>query len=462
MRGLGRLAATPSAAGKQTLISSSALSYSTFSPLGGGGGGGGGGGAGGRGRGRGALPPPPSSATGARVPGKPDPDAEDGDPFAPPPGLGHGRGHPVLPSSPVLPSFSSWMSSLNPSASSASAGRGRGAAAPPSPPSDPEPKRPIFFKRDADPEEESSSSSTAKPLPASISPLLPGAGRGKPTRPAEPAPRAAEENRHLRRRSVEPSASPSPPKMGREEAVRKAVEVLSRGGGGGGGGPGRGGRGRGRAMTRGRGARGRGRFGGRGERGDSVDSALYLGDGADGERLQKRLGEEKMKILNEAFEEVSWRALPSPMEDAYLDALHTNNMIEYEPEYLVEFENPDIDEKPPMSLRDALEKAKPFLMAYEGIQSQEEWEEAVKETMEKVPHMKELMDMYCGPDRVTAKQQQEELRRVANTLPENIPSSVKRFTDRALLSLQSNPGWGWDKKCQFMDKLVWEVSQHYK
>lgn len=56
--------------------------------------------------------------------------------------------------------------------------------------------------------------------------------------------------------------------------------------------------------------------------------------------------------------------------------------------------------------------------------------------MEKVPHMKELMDMYCGPDRVTAKQQQEELRRVANTLPENIPSSVKRFTDRALLSLQ--------------------------
>lgn len=36
--------------------------------------------------------------------------------------------------------------------------------------------------------------------------------------------------------------------------------------------------------------------------------------------------------------------------------------------------NPDIDEKPPISLRDALEKMKPFLMAYENIQSQEEWE----------------------------------------------------------------------------------------
>lgn len=36
--------------------------------------------------------------------------------------------------------------------------------------------------------------------------------------------------------------------------------------------------------------------------------------------------------------------------------------------------NPDIDEKEPMPLRDALEKMKPFLMVYEGIQSQEEWE----------------------------------------------------------------------------------------
>ena len=36
--------------------------------------------------------------------------------------------------------------------------------------------------------------------------------------------------------------------------------------------------------------------------------------------------------------------------------------------------NPDIEEKPPIPLHDALEKMKPFLMAYEGIQSHEEWE----------------------------------------------------------------------------------------
>lgn len=50
--------------------------------------------------------------------------------------------------------------------------------------------------------------------------------------------------------------------------------------------------------------------------------------------------------------------------------------MECEPEYLMaEFDsNPDIDEKPPIALRDALEKMKPFLMAYENIQTEKEWQ----------------------------------------------------------------------------------------
>lgn len=36
--------------------------------------------------------------------------------------------------------------------------------------------------------------------------------------------------------------------------------------------------------------------------------------------------------------------------------------------------NPDIDEKPPMPLEEVLATAKPFLMAYTGMKSQEEWE----------------------------------------------------------------------------------------
>lgn len=42
---------------------------------------------------------------------------------------------------------------------------------------------------------------------------------------------------------------------------------------------------------------------------------------------------------------------------------------------MAEFDsNPDIDEKPPISLQDALEKMKPFLMAYEDIQTNKEWQ----------------------------------------------------------------------------------------
>lgn len=56
--------------------------------------------------------------------------------------------------------------------------------------------------------------------------------------------------------------------------------------------------------------------------------------------------------------------------------------------------------------------------------------------MKQVPLMKELVDAYSGPNRSTAKKQGEELERVAKTLPESAPQSVKRFTDRAVLSLQ--------------------------
>lgn len=64
------------------------------------------------------------------------------------------------------------------------------------------------------------------------------------------------------------------------------------------------------------------------------------------------------------------------------------------------------------------------------------FQEAVNEVMERVPLLKEIVDHYSGPDTVTAKQQEEELKRVAKTIPEKAPASVKRFADRAVLSLQ--------------------------
>lgn len=64
------------------------------------------------------------------------------------------------------------------------------------------------------------------------------------------------------------------------------------------------------------------------------------------------------------------------------------------------------------------------------------FQDVVEETMKHLPLMKELVDEYSGPNRSTAKKQGEELERVAKTLPASTPPSIKRFTDRAVLSLQ--------------------------
>ena len=48
---------------------------------------------------------------------------------------------------------------------------------------------------------------------------------------------------------------------------------------------------------------------------------------ADGDRLEQRLSKDKVKILEQAFMEAADNALPHPMEDAYLEACHTNNMV---------------------------------------------------------------------------------------------------------------------------------------
>ncbi|KAM3193892.1 hypothetical protein ACQJBY_070503 [Aegilops geniculata] len=439
MRGIGAAAAAAAARRHAHLPSSYAAAFSSFSGIGGSGGAG-------RGRGRGL---PHSASAPPRAPGSPIPEDDNGaDLFAAPSSAGRGRGEPVIPPSPTTPSFSSF----------SGAGRGRGSPLPlPPPPSDEDaPKQPTFAKRfdsvppPSDPEPPATAASSSSEPPRSIP--TSGAGRGVP-RVQPPVDRAPEENRFVRsreaRRAPAPSAPSGQPRLAPQEAVKRALELLGRGDTGGG-------RGRG-----GRGGRGGGRDGGRGRPADvNEQEKIFLGDNADGEKLEKRLGPEKMKIWDEAFDEAAAEALPE--DDRHLDEIHYDNMIEFEPEYNVSFGNPDIEEKPPMSLQEMLEKVKPFIVAYEGIQNEEEWKDAVAGIILSAPHMKQLVDIYSGPDVVTAIQQEGELQRVANTLPENIPNSVKRFTDKTLLSLKNNPGWGFDKKCQFMDKFVREVSEQYK
>ncbi|KAI3825806.1 hypothetical protein L1987_07456 [Smallanthus sonchifolius] len=468
-RSLGRLShPTIGHTSRRALLLSSPFDFSTSARNNGGDGGGRG-----RGRGRGSDSPKfsfidssPNDETSIRAP------------------LGHGRGKPLPP-----PQNTPQFSSFGPPGdnSGAAVGRGRGSV-PPLPQSEEnsKPRTPIFFSKDREeilppkaPTQYQPENQEKNTLPSSILSVLSGAGRGRPTSAAPHVNEKVEEvNRHIKpRQPVNQEPRPTSPKMSREEAVNKARGVLSRGEDGGGGTQGGfrgvsargGGRGqRGNWSDRGR---GRGRGQGRGRRMSYQDDDDKDEDGeetevdkANDEKLEKYIGPEKMELLVQAFEEASSNVLPSPEEDAYVDAMHTNLLLECEPEYLMaEFDsNPDIDEKPPIPLRDALEKMKPFLMAYENIQTEKEWQDVVEETMKNVPLMKELVDYYSGPNRATAKKQGEELERVAKTLPASAPPSVKHFTDRAVLSLQSNPGWGFDKKCQFMDKLVWEVSQSYK
>ncbi|KHG06267.1 FYVE, RhoGEF and PH domain-containing 2 [Gossypium arboreum] len=444
----------------------------------------------GRGRGRGREGVSPSGTFGGFTPALGKPDSEDtkrDSAESQAVGSGHGRGRGIpLSSEPIIPSFSSFVSQNG-------SGRGRVTnesvrPTPPPPPPPPLPpreaKQPIFVMKQDEIETDLSAKLPAESVQSSertFSPRTPsvaslsGAGRGKPVKQPGPVLQTKEENRHIRlkqQQQQQQQQQPPSPRLSKEEAVKKAMGILSRKsesderedmGRSGGRGRGRG-RGRGARMGRGRGRREREDTGEEEEADKELRDELYLGNNADGERLAETIGADSMNKLVEGFEEISSRVLPSPMDDAYLEALHTNFMIEFEPEYLMEEfgTNPDIDEKPPMSLRDALEKVKPFLMSYEGIENQEEWEEAIKETMDKVPLLQEIIDYYSGPDRVTAKKQQEELERVAKTIPKSVPASVKQFANRAVLTLQSNPGWGFDKKCQFMDKLVCEVSQQYK
>ncbi|KAL5978754.1 hypothetical protein ACLOJK_029871 [Asimina triloba] len=466
MRAVGRLATTSVGAtttAKQALL----VSSSSFCSSSGGG------------RGRGISSPFSSPAPGKSGPvgDKYDASAE-ADRASAPPGLGRGRGRgKPLPPPPLGNVVSPWMPSPPPSAgrgrpqtspspltppspdsapkgavffrrfddadsdsapNTRGAGRGQTVRLPPPPP----PRTPVVFHRkNAESKPAQSTDSVQTPrvgvFPQSILKGMHGAGRGKTEKPPETDTRAREENRHIRRGGRQPG-SPSAPRLSSEGRGGRGVSRFEEGGRE----RGEGGRGRDREK------RPRGRRERRRRRPDDEaqeeDPGLQLGfERFDENRLREKLGEKNVSRLKEVVEEVCERVFPSEEYDGYLDALDTNFLIEFEPEYAMEEfgTNPDIDDTPPIPLRDALEKMKPFLMAYEGIQSQEEWEQIMEETMAKVPYFKQLIDMYAGPDRMTAKQEQEELEKVALTIPEDAPSSVKRFTNRALLTLQFLQGY---------------------
>lgn len=298
-----------------------------------------------RGRGRGRGGASPSGTFGGFTPAVGKPDSEDtkrDSAESQGVGLGHGRGRGIpLSSEPFNPSFSF--------VSQNGSGRCRvtNESVRPTPPPPGEAKQPIFIMKQDEIETDSfaklpaesgqSSERTFSPSTPSVASLS-GVGRGKQL---EPVLQTKEENRHIRlkQQQQQQQQQPPSPRLSKEEAVKKAMGILSRKsesderedmGRGGVRGRGRG-RGRGAQMGRGRGRR-EGEDTREEEEADKeLRDELYLGDNADGERLAETIGADSMNKLVEGFEEMSSTVLPSPMNDAYLEALHTNFMVSCSP-----------------------------------------------------------------------------------------------------------------------------------
>lgn len=189
---------------------------------------------------------------------------------------------------------------------------------------------PLRFVKNEEPQNDYTDSAFSsmqdKALPESLLNVLSGAGRGKPMKaaPVSQSEKPKEENRHLRKQlpAQLPGKGSTGEHLSNEEKVKKAVGILSRGDPE---------AGRGAAAVRGGGGeRGRGRGRGRGrerstnESEEEEASGLYLGDPADEEKMAQKLGPEIMSQLAEGFEEMKSRVLPSPYDEALLDALDTN------------------------------------------------------------------------------------------------------------------------------------------
>jgi hypothetical protein len=289
---LAKLAPPPTAA--------STAAFSTFSGAGGFG----------RGRGRGSSPSPPSP-----VPGEASSVASDEDPFFSTSGRGRGRGRGdgPNPSSSRFPSFPSF----NPS-SSLGRGRGRGVTLPspaaPTPQNpDPTPKEPVFFNHD-DPFAPGLAREDPLRKP-DMSSIVSALGRGKtttgPSRP-QSLPEQGGQNRHM-------------PK--REDAAKRAMEILSRAG------P--------VSGTRGRGGTGRG---GRemqdgGPESEQMEGSEFKWWEADYTKMSvEELSDFFEFIVEEVGEEAFYECLAEVakkpvrprnvyIEEALEDAQHINNMV---------------------------------------------------------------------------------------------------------------------------------------
>lgn len=173
--------------------------------------------------------------------------------------------------------------------------------------------------------------------------------------------------------------------------------------------------------------------------------------------FQRREEEEEPQVpltLREMTEEDEKRLRLLEEEEQFKSSLHSKFLLDFEPEYAMEYFgiNPDIDELPQKSLEEILADAKPYLMI-DGM-TEEQWQGEVQDVMAKAPHLENLVNLYAGPDRLTAREQNSRLQAVAETMPAHVGPEIQDFMSQALLTLQSNPGIRMREKERLMNKFV--------
>ncbi|CAI5494867.1 unnamed protein product [Closterium sp. Naga37s-1] len=163
------------------------------------------------------------------------------------------------------------------------------------------------------------------------------------------------------------------------------------------------------------------------------------------------------RVVQRFIEESTWSAEDERQVGEFLDfleaadvanaALHQRFMVDFEPEYITPDDfspiNPLLEEEEEKqqasegpSLEEVMVAAKAELMALTGMESEEEFQSALQSCLSRADELESLVELYAGPQRMTALQENKVLQEAAERLPPSVNPQAVAFTKRALLTLQ--------------------------
>ncbi|CAI7785467.1 unnamed protein product [Closterium sp. NIES-53] len=179
------------------------------------------------------------------------------------------------------------------------------------------------------------------------------------------------------------------------------------------------------------------------------------------------------RVVQRFIEESTWSAEDERQVGEFLDfleaadvanaALHQRFMVDFEPEYITPDDfspiNPLLEEEEQQqagegpSLEEVMVAAKAELMALTGMESEEEFQSALQSCLSRADELESLVELYAGPQRMTALQENKALQEAGERLPPSVNPQAVAFTKRALLTLQNNPSWTFAQKQKMIGSI---------